>query len=73
MSFDHSHVDVDEYADRGHPVTRSADQAADTSQVHRSANANSTADIANHTSFQLPTAAERFEAHQRARQTADEI
>lgn len=72
MSFDHSDVDVDEHADRRHLLTCSADQAADTPQAHRSTDADSTADIANDTSFRLPTAAERIEAHRIARQTADE-
>jgi hypothetical protein len=72
MSFDRSDVDVDEHADRRHPVIHSADQAAETPQTHRSTDADSTVDIAKDTSFRLPTTAERSEAHQRARQTADE-
>jgi uncharacterized coiled-coil protein SlyX len=72
MSFDHSDVDVDEHADRRHPGTRSADQAAEAPQDHRSVDAGSAADIAQDTSFRLPTAEERIEAHWRARQDAGE-
>jgi hypothetical protein len=63
MSFDRSDADGD----------KSADQTADAPDVRRPIEADSTADIGKERSFRLPTTEERIEAHQRARQTANEV
>jgi chromosome segregation ATPase len=71
MSVDRPDVDAPERADYGQPVARPSDLVADTPEVRRPTEVRGSADIGERTTFRVPTAEERVEAHQQARQTAD--